>query len=198
MPKFSDRAQSLPASPIRKLVPYADAAKARGTKVYHLNIGQPDIATPPEFFEAIKQADLSVLAYSHTAGLEPLREQIAAYYSRLGHEVSEDEVLVTTGASEALNFVFTAIMNPGDEVIVPEPFYANYVTFSLGNGGVVVPVTTSLEDDFALPPIEAIEEKITSRTRAILICNPGTRLECSILPRPWKNFERSRWSMTWY
>ena len=173
MPKFSDRAQSLPASPIRKLVPYADAAKARGTKVYHLNIGQPDIATPPEFFEAIKQADLSVLAYSHSAGLEPLREQIAAYYSRLGHEVSEDEVMVTTGASEALNFVFTAIMNPGDEVIVPEPFYANYVTFSLGNGGVVVPVTTSLEDGFSLPPIEAIEEKITSRTRAILICNPG-------------------------
>jgi aspartate aminotransferase len=173
MPKFSDRAKSLPPSPIRKLVPYAEAAKARGTKVYHLNIGQPDIETPPEFFDAIKLADLTVLEYSHSAGIQPLREQIAAYYSRLGHEVSEDEVLVTTGASEALNFVFTAIMNPGDEVIVPEPFYANYVSFSLGNGGVVVPVTTSVEDDFALPSIEALEEKVTARTRAILICNPG-------------------------
>ena len=173
MPKFSDRAKSLPASPIRKLVPFADAAKKRGTKVYHLNIGQPDIETPPQFFEAIRNADLEVLAYSHSAGIVPLREQIAAYYGRLGHSMSSNEVLVTTGASEALNFVFHAILNPGDEVIVPEPFYANYVSFSLGNSGVVVPVPTKIEEDFALPPIEAFEEKITPRTRAILICNPS-------------------------
>jgi aspartate aminotransferase len=173
MPKLSDRAHNLPASPIRKLVPFADAAKDRGTKVYHLNIGQPDIETPPQFFEAINQANVKVLAYSHSAGIEPLREKIASYYTRLGHSIAVDDVLVTTGASEALNFVFTAIMNPGDEVIIPEPFYANYLSFSLGNDGVVVPVTSTVENDFALPDIELFEEKITSKTRAILICNPG-------------------------
>ncbi len=173
MPKLSDRAHNLPASPIRKLVPFADAAKDRGTKVYHLNIGQPDIETPPQFFEAINQANVKVLAYSHSAGIEPLREKIASYYTRLGYSIAVDDVLVTTGASEALNFVFTAIMNPGDEVIIPEPFYANYLSFSLGNDGVVVPVTSTVENDFALPDIELFEEKITSKTRAILICNPG-------------------------
>ncbi len=173
MPKLSDRAHNLPASPIRKLVPFADAAKARGTKVYHLNIGQPDIETPPQFFQAINQANVKVLAYSHSVGIEPLREKIAAYYTRLGHAISQDEVLVTTGASEALNFVFTAILNPGDEVIIPEPFYANYLSFSLGNDGVVVPVTSTVESDFALPDIELFEEKISPKTRAILICNPG-------------------------
>ena len=173
MPQFSDRSQTLPASPIRKLVPYADAAKARGTKVYHLNIGQPDIETPPEFFQAIESADLKVLAYSHSAGIAPLREQIAAYYTRIGHSLEIDEVLVTTGASEALQFVFTAIMDPGDEVIVPEPFYANYLSFALGNDGRVVPVPSNIEDSFALPPIEAFEAAITANTRAILICNPG-------------------------
>ncbi len=173
MPKFSDRALTLPASPIRKLVPYAEKAKSKGTKVFHLNIGQPDIETPPQFFEAIRQADLKVLAYSHSAGIETLRERISGYYGRLGHKVSEDQIIVTTGASEALNFIFTAIINPGDEVIVPEPFYANYVSFSLGNDGVVVPVTTSIESNFSLPSIEDFEKKITPRTRAILICNPG-------------------------
>lgn len=173
MLKFSQRAQNLPASPIRKLVPYADAAKDRGTKVYHLNIGQPDIETPAQFFEAVTKADLKVLAYSPSAGIEPLREQIAGYYSRLGHELSIENVLVTTGASEALNFVLTAILNPTDEVIIPEPFYANYLSFSLGNDGVVVPVTSTVDEDFALPPIEAFEAKITDKTRAILVCNPG-------------------------
>jgi len=173
MPKFSDRALTLPASPIRKLVPYAEKAKSNGTKVFHLNIGQPDVETPPQFFEAIRQANLKVLAYSHSAGIETLREQISGYYGRLGHQVSEDQIIVTTGASEALNFIFTAIINPGDEVIVPEPFYANYVSFSLGNDGVVVPVTTSIESNFSLPSIEDFEKKITPRTRAILICNPG-------------------------
>ena len=173
MPKFSDRAKSLPASPIRKLVPFAEAAKERGTKVFHLNIGQPDIETPPQFFAAIANANLKVLAYSHSAGIESLREQIAAYYQRLGHSIDLDEVMVTTGASEALNFVFTALMNPGDEVIVPEPFYANYLSFALGNDGTIVPVTSSVEQDFALPPMEAFEARITTKTRAILICNPG-------------------------
>jgi aspartate aminotransferase len=173
MPKLSDRALTLPASPIRKLVPYAEKAKARGTEVFHLNIGQPDVETPPQFFEAIQKADLKVLAYSHSAGIESLREQISAYYGRLGHPVSEDQIIVTTGASEALNFIFTAIVNPGDEVIVPEPFYANYVSFSLGNDGVVVPVSTTIESNFSLPSIEDFEKKITPRTRAILICNPG-------------------------
>lgn len=173
MPKFSDRAHKLPASPIRKLVPYADAAKKRGLKVYHLNIGQPDVETPPEFFTAIQNADLQVLEYSHSAGTLELRQEIAEYYGRLGHPVASEEVLVTTGASEALNFVFHAILNPGDEVIVPEPFYANYVSFSLGNSGVVVPVPTQIEEDFALPEIEEFEAKITPRTRAILICNPS-------------------------
>ncbi|WP_404310208.1 pyridoxal phosphate-dependent aminotransferase [Neorhodopirellula lusitana] len=173
MPKFSDRIQNLPASPIRKLVPFADAAKARGTHVYHLNIGQPDIETPPRFFEAITEADVKVLAYSHSAGIKSLRDGIADYYTRLGHPISANDVLVTTGASEALNFVLTAVLNPGDEIIVPEPFYANYISFSMGNDGVVVPVTSTIEDDFALPDIEALEAKITPRTRAILICNPG-------------------------
>lgn len=173
MPQFSARAESLPESPIRKLAPYANAAKARGTKVYHLNIGQPDVETPQPFFDAIHNADIKVLAYSHSAGIDPLREEISTYYNRLGYPINAENVLVTTGASEALHFVFAALMNPKDEVIIPEPFYANYVSFSLGNSGAVVPVTSHIEDDFALPPISAFEEKISSRTKAILICNPG-------------------------
>lgn len=173
MPLLSDRALQLPASPIRKLVPYADAAKRRGTKVLHLNIGQPDIETPPRFFEAIQQAHIEVLAYSHSAGNESLRNAIAAYYGRLGYPLESRDVIVTTGASEALSFVFAACMNPGDEVIVPEPFYANYNSFTQFTGARVVPIVTRIEDDFALPPIEAFEALITPRTRAILICNPG-------------------------
>lgn len=173
MPKFSERAINLPASPIRKLVPFADAAKERGTHVYHLNIGQPDIATPPEYFQAIEAADIKTLAYSPSAGTDSLREQIAAYYGRLGHAVSNEQVITTTGASEALGFVFAALMNPGDEVIVPEPFYANYLSFTLGKDAKIVPVTSNIENSFALPPMEAFEAKITERTKAILICNPG-------------------------
>ncbi len=183
MPHFSERALAFPASPIRKLVPYAEVAKLNGTHVYHLNIGQPDVETPPEFFQAIADADLKVLAYSHSAGLQPLREQIAAYYSRLGYPTDYHQVLVTTGASEALSFVFKALMNPGDEVIIPEPFYANYLSFALGSDGVVVPVTSHIEDDFALPSVEAFEEKITPKTRAIMICNPGNPTGV-LYPRP--------------
>lgn len=173
MPSLSNRAAVLPASPIRKLAPYAATAKANGVHVYHLNIGQPDIQTPPEFFAAIQSANLPVLEYSPSPGFDSLRDAIAAYYQNLGHAISRSEVLVTTGASEALNFLFAAILNPGDEVIVPEPFYANYQSFSLANDATVVPVTTQLDQDFALPPIEAFEAKITERTKAILICNPG-------------------------
>lgn len=173
MLKFSTRAQQLPASPIRKLVPFADAAKARGVKVYHLNIGQPDLETPRQFFDAITEANLEVLSYSPSAGLESVRREIASYYKRLGESVTADDVLVTCGASEAINFVLTTVMDQGDEVLIAEPFYANYLSFACGNDGVVVPVTSSIEDDFKLPPVEAFEAKITPRTRAILICNPG-------------------------
>lgn len=173
MPSISQRAQAMPSSPIRKLVPFAEGAKARGTRVFHLNIGQPDIKTPPEYFQAIRDAQPEVLAYSHSAGNESLRQSIADYYGRLGHQLTTDEVLVTTGASEALNFVFASILNPGDEIIVPEPFYANYNGFSVYSNVKVVPIQTSIEDSFALPPIEAFEELITERTKAILICNPG-------------------------
>jgi aspartate aminotransferase len=173
MPALSSRAQILPASPIRKLVPYAEAAKARGTNVYQLNIGQPDLETPAVFMESIRAADLRVVAYSHSAGNAPLREGIRAYYERLGHALTQDQVLVSTGASEALNFVFACCLNPGDEVIIPEPFYANYNSFGIYSNVKVVPLPTRIEDDFALPPIEDFEALITPRTRAILICNPG-------------------------
>ncbi len=173
MPRISQRALKLPASPIRKLAPFADAARARGIHVYPLNIGQPDIETPPVFWEAIRDADLQVLAYSPSQGLAPLREAIAGYYRQLGHSLTASEILVTTGASEALGFTFAALMNPNDEVIVPEPFYANYLSFSLARDARVVPVPSRIEDDFGLPPVEAIEAKITERTRAILVCNPG-------------------------
>lgn len=173
MPALSDRALHMPASPIRKLVPYAEAAKRRGIQVFHLNIGQPDIETPPVYFDAIRQAQPTVLAYSHSAGTASLRQAIVAYYDELGHALSLDEVIVTTGASEALNFVFASVFNPGDEVLIPEPFYANYNAFSIFSNVKVVPIPTRIEDDFALPPIETFEARITPRTRAILICNPG-------------------------
>ena len=173
MPQIASHAQALPASPIRKLVPFADAAKAAGKHVFHLNIGQPDIATPPAYFEAVRNADMEVLAYSPSAGIAPLRKKIVEYYGRVGPQISVDNVIVTTGASEALQFVFNAILDPGDEVIVMEPFYANYLSFCLQNLGTIVPVTTSVDDNFALPSVEAFEEKITSKTRAIMICNPS-------------------------
>ena len=173
MPKVADHAKSLPASPIRKLTPFAEQAKADGKHVFHLNIGQPDISTPAVFFDAVRNADLDVLAYSPSAGITPLRQKIADYYGRIGTTITTDNILVTTGASEALTFVFNAILDPGDEVIVLEPFYANYLSFCLQNLGTLVPITTSIEDDFALPSIEAFEAKITERTRAIVICNPS-------------------------
>ena len=173
MPQVASHARQLPESPIRKLVPFADAAKAAGKHVFHLNIGQPDIKTPAAFLDAVKHSNIEVLEYSPSAGHLGLRQAIADYYARCGPQITPDNVLVTTGASEALNFVFNAILDPGDEVVVMEPFYANYLSFCLQNLGKIVPVTTNVEDNFALPPVEAFEEKISDRTRAIIVCNPS-------------------------
>lgn len=163
----------MPASPIRKLVPYADAAKARGTEVYYLNIGQPDVETPPAFIEGIINADIKVVAYSHSAGLPSLREKLVGYYQRAGIELALDNIIVTTGASEAIKFAFLSCLDPGDEVIIPEPFYANYNGFAIDTGVKVVPITTRIEENFDLPGIEEFEALITPRTRGIMICNPG-------------------------
>ncbi|MCL4136399.1 UNVERIFIED_CONTAM: hypothetical protein GTU68_000165 [Idotea baltica] len=173
MPNFSQRAQRLPASPIRKLAPFADAAKAAGANVFHLNIGQPDIETPVEYFQAIANQPSKVLAYSQSAGITTLRQQVAAYYRRFGCDVQMEDVLITTGASEAINFVLKTVLDPGEEIIIPEPFYANYLSFSMANDGVVVPLTSNIENDFALPTAAEFEAKITDKTRAIMICNPG-------------------------
>lgn len=163
----------MPASPIRKLVPFAEAAKKRGTKVIHLNIGQPDIKTPKKALEAVRNADIEVLAYSRTEGSEEYREKIAGYYYKHGIEVGSDEIIVTTGGSEALSFTMGAILDEGDEIIIPEPFYANYNGFAQANGVKVVPIASSIEENFSLPALSQFEEKITKKTKAILICNPG-------------------------
>lgn len=163
----------MPASPIRKLVPYAEAAKKRGVEVIHLNIGQPDIKTPPLALEAVRSAPLEVLEYSRSEGNESYRIKLAEYYRKHHIEVTPADILITTGGSEALSFVMGCIADPGDEVIIPEPFYANYNGFAIANGVKVVPIASDIEDNFALPPIETFESYITSRTRAILLCNPG-------------------------
>lgn len=163
----------MPPSPIRKLVPYAEAAKKKGTKVYHLNIGQPDIETPAIMFEAVKNADLKVLEYSHSAGNESYRRKLVDYYAKVGVSVNHNQIIVTTGGSEAIQFGFMACLDPGDEVIIPEPFYANYNGFAVAAGVVVKPITSSIDNGFALPPIEAFEQAISPRTRAIVICNPN-------------------------
>lgn len=163
----------MPASPIRKLVPYAEAAKKRGTQVIHLNIGQPDIKTPKGALEAVKNAEIEVLAYSRTEGSEEYREKIAHYYSKHNIEVGPQDIIVTTGGSEALAFTMGAILDAGDEIIIPEPFYANYNGFATANSVNVVPIASSIETNFALPPIAEFEKRITNKTKAILICNPG-------------------------
>lgn len=173
MPKISIKAEAMPASPIRKLVPYAEAAKKRGTVVYHLNIGQPDIETPEVALTAIKQMDRKVIEYSHSAGFESYRQKLSSSYINQGLPVNTEDILVTTGGSEALIFGFMTTCNPGDEVIIPEPFYANYNGFAVTAGLTVVPVTATIENGFALPPVEEIEKKITEKTKAIVICNPG-------------------------
>lgn len=163
----------MPPSPIRKLVPYAEAARKKGIKVYHLNIGQPDIETPPPILDAVRNADIKVLEYSHSAGNESYRRKLVEYYKRVGIDVSYDQILITTGGSEAIMFGFFTCLNPGDEVIISEPFYANYNGFACEAGVNVVPVTSHIEKGFALPPIKDFEKKISSKTKAILVCSPN-------------------------
>ena len=173
MPKISQKGLSMPQSPIRKLVPYAEQAKKDGVKVYHLNIGQPDIKTPEVALNAVKNNTLDILAYERSEGSETYRTKLAVYYKKNDIHVSADEIIVTTGGSEALFFTFGSIMDPDDEVIIPEPFYANYNGFSTAQGVKVVPVISNIESNFALPPVADFEALITPKTKAILICNPG-------------------------
>jgi aspartate aminotransferase len=173
MPKISLKAQQMPASPIRKLVPFADAAKKRGVHIYHLNIGQPDIETPAVMLNAIKNADIKVLEYSNSAGIESYRKKLADYYKSHKINVEANDILITTGGSEALQFAFNTCFNAGDEVIIPEPFYANYNGFAVAANVVVTPVVSGIETSFALPPISDFEKLITPKTKGILICNPG-------------------------
>lgn len=170
---ISHRGEMMPPSPIRKLVPFAEAAKKRGNKVYHLNIGQPDIETPPAIMDAVRNADIKVLEYSHSAGNESYRRKLVQYYKKVGIDVSADQILITTGGSEAILFGFFCCFNPGDEVIIPEPFYANYNGFACAAGVNVVPITSNIKTGFALPPIEDFEKVITAKTRAIIICSPN-------------------------
>ena len=173
MPQISKKGQQMPESPIRKLVPYAEIAKKKGNKVYHLNIGQPDIKTPEVALEAIKNADIKILEYSHSAGFESYRVKLAASYQKAGVDVYTENIIITTGGSEALLFALGSTLDAGDEIIIPEPFYANYNGFSVASGVTVVPVISTIDEGFALPPIADFEKHITPRTKAILICNPG-------------------------
>ena len=163
----------MPPSPIRKLVPYAEAAKKKGIKVFHLNIGQPDIETPPSILDAVRKADIPVLEYSHSAGNESYRRRLVSYYRSVGIDVSFDQIMITTGGSEAIMFGFFACLNPGDEVIIPEPYYANYNGFAVQAGVTVVPITSHIENGFALPPISDFEKVITGNTKAIVVCSPN-------------------------
>ncbi len=173
MPLISDRAELMPSSPIRKLYPLAEAAAERGVKIYRLNIGQPDLPTPEEGLAALKQIDRKVLEYSPSDGFRSLREKLVGYYDQYQIKVSADDIIITTGGSEAVLFAFMACLNPGDEIIVPEPAYANYMAFAVSAGATIKPITSSIESGFALPPIDDIENLITPRTRGILICNPN-------------------------
>ncbi|MCH2233810.1 MAG: pyridoxal phosphate-dependent aminotransferase [Crocinitomicaceae bacterium] len=173
MPKLSAKGTEMPASPIRKLVPFSDQAKKEGKKVYHLNIGQPDIASPQVALDAVKNMDKTVIEYTQSAGYQSYRQGLADYYTSKGIQVGMDNVIVTTGGSEALIFSFLSCFNPGDEVIIPEPFYANYNGFAKMAGINIVPVTARLEDGFKLPPIESFEALISDKTKGIVICNPG-------------------------
>lgn len=173
MPKISQKGQQMPSSPIRKLVPFSDAAKQRGVHVYHLNIGQPDIETPECARNAVKNAEIPVVAYSHSAGFLSYRKKLVQYYKSVGINVTEDEILVTTGGSEGILFAFNACLDPDDEVIIPEPFYANYNGFSQTCGVKVKPIYSTIENGFALPPMEEFEKIITPKTKAIMICNPN-------------------------
>jgi aspartate aminotransferase len=173
MPSISEKGKLMPASPIRKLVPFAEEAKRKGVKVYHLNIGQPDIPTPEVALDAVRKINLKVLEYSHSAGNETYRRKLAQFYQKIGINVNHTEILVTTGGSEAILFALMSCVNPGEEVITPEPFYANYNGFATAAGIKIVPVTSYISENFALPPISEIEKKITPKTKGIIICNPN-------------------------
>ncbi|HNS31048.1 MAG TPA: pyridoxal phosphate-dependent aminotransferase [Tenuifilaceae bacterium] len=173
MPNISEKGQAMPASPIRKLVPYAEEAKRKGRKIYHLNIGQPDIATPEVALKAVRENTLKVIEYSHSAGNESYRKGLAKYYQSVGIDITHADIIVTTGGSEAITISFMSCLNPGDEVITPEPFYANYNGFAVSTGVKIVPITASIADGFALPSISAFEKLITPKTKGILICNPN-------------------------
>ncbi len=173
MPAISMRGKACPPSPIRKLVPFSDEAKTRGIKVYHLNIGQPDIETPPNVLEKIRNTDLKVVEYSHSAGILSYRKKLVEYYQRVGIEVTPDQMIVTTGGSEGILFALMTCLDPGDEIIIPEPFYANYNGFAIAAGVVVKPIASFIDNGFGLPPMSAFEEAITPRTKAIMICNPN-------------------------
>ncbi|HMN04355.1 MAG TPA: pyridoxal phosphate-dependent aminotransferase [Flavobacteriales bacterium] len=173
MPIISDKGRSMPSSPIRKLVPYAEAAKKRGLQVLHLNIGQPDIHSPKEALDAVRNNTLTVVEYSHSAGDEHYRKGLAAYYQKHNIPVTHEDIIITNGGSEALLFGMMACFNPGDEIIIPEPFYTNYNAFAIQAGITVVPVPSTIHQGFALPPVAEFEKRITPRTKGILICNPG-------------------------
>lgn len=173
MPEISNKGKKMPESPIRKLAPYAEIAKKKGHKVYHLNIGQPDIKTPEVAINAVKNIDLSILEYSHSAGNESYRRKLSEFYKKQNVAVDFEDIIITTGGSEALLFALGSIMDQDDEIIIPEPFYANYYAFATASGANVVPVVSTIETGFALPPIADFEKLITPKTKGILICNPG-------------------------
>lgn len=173
MPKISNKGLEMPESPIRKLVPFAEEATRKGRKIYQLNIGQPDIKTPQGALDAVKNHDIEVLSYSHSAGFESYREKLAGYYQKSSLPVNKEDIIITTGGSEALLFTMGSITDPGDEVIIPEPFYANYNGFATASGVTIKPIQASIDDGFALPPIAEFEKLISEKTKAILICNPG-------------------------
>lgn len=173
MPQVSNRGVEMPNSPIRKLAPLSDSAKARGLKVYHLNIGQPDLPTPEEGLEAIRNLDRKILEYSPSDGFRSYREKLVGYYAKYNINVSADDIIITTGGSEAVLFAFLACLNPGDEIIVPEPAYANYMAFAISAGAIIRPVVSTIEEGFALPSVEKFEELINEKTKGIMICNPN-------------------------
>lgn len=173
MPKISDKGLHMPPSPIRKLVPFAEAAKKRGMHIYHLNIGQPDIKTPEVMMNAIRNIKLDVIEYSHSAGIESYRKRLADYYQKNNIDVDYTDIMITTGGSEAIEIAMMACLNPGDEIIIPEPYYANYNGFSIQANVIIKPIVSSIESGFALPPIAEFEKVITDKTKAIMICNPG-------------------------